>query len=82
MGEVIYETIAEVSDTGMARVLVAALRGYGFHPLERDDEGPFGLAAFTTQRGLPVEVPEAEATDARALAEALLADMAGRKSAT
>jgi hypothetical protein len=82
MAGVIYETIAEVSDAGMARVLVAALRGYGFHPLQRDDEGPFGLPGFATQKGMPIEVPEAEAADARALAAALLADMGDRKSAT
>lgn len=82
MHEVIYETIAEVPDAAMAQVLVAALRGYGFHPLARDDAGPFALAGFTTQRGLPIEVPQAEASDARLLAEALLRDMSGRKSAT
>jgi len=82
MAGIIYETIAEVGDAGMARVLVAALRGYGFHPLQRDDEGPFGLPGFATQKGMPIEVPEAEAADARALAAALLADMRDRKSAT
>jgi hypothetical protein len=82
MAGVIYETIAEVSDASMARVLVAALRGYGFHPLQRDDEGPFGLPGFATQKGMPIEVPEAEAADARPLAAALLADMSNRKSAT
>jgi hypothetical protein len=82
MAGVNYVTIAEVGDANMARVLVAALRGYGFHPLERDDEGPFGLPGFATERGMPIEVPEAEAADARALAAALLADMADPKSAT
>lgn len=81
MSGVAYETIAEVGDADMARVLTTALRGYGFHPLERDDAGPFALGAFT-QRGFPIEVPEAEAGDARALAAALLADMGDRKSAT
>ena len=82
VNEIIYETIAEVADGSVARVLTAALRGYGFHPLARDDEGPFGLPSFTTNNGFPVEVPQAEAADARALAEALIADMTGRKSAT
>jgi hypothetical protein len=65
------------------------LRGYGFHPLGRDDEGVFGLTSLTTLNGAPIEVPEAEAADARVLASALLKDMvsaatpaAGRKSAT
>ena len=82
MAEIIYETIAEVADGSIARVLTAALRGYGFHPLQRDDEGPFGLPSFTTYNGFPVEVPEAEAADARLLVQSLLADMTGRKSAT
>jgi hypothetical protein len=81
MAGVAYETIAEVEDAGVERVLVAALRGYGFHPLQRDDSGPFALGA-SIGRGFPVEVPEAEPNDARALAASLLADMAGRKSAT
>jgi hypothetical protein len=82
MAEIVYETIAEVADLSVARVLVAALRGYGFHPLARDDEGPFGLPGFTTPAGLPIEVPQAEAADAGVLARDLLADMTGRKSAT
>jgi hypothetical protein len=72
-----YETIAEVADPAVARVLLAALRGYGFHPLERDDEGVFGMASLATLNGAPIEVPVAEAADARALAKALLKDMLG-----
>jgi hypothetical protein len=70
-----YETIAQVADPAVARVLVAALRGYGFHPLARDDEGVFGMASLATLKGAPIEVPVAEAAEARALADALLKDM-------
>jgi hypothetical protein len=75
VAEIIYETIAEVADPSMVRVLVAALRGYGFHPLNRDDEGVFGIPVLTGTRGAPIEVPEHEAADARVLANALLRDM-------
>jgi hypothetical protein len=71
------ETIAAIADPAVARVLIAALRGYGCHPLERDDEGVFGMASLATLKGAPVEVPVAEAADARALANALLKDMLG-----
>ena len=75
MAEIVYETIAEVADPSMVRVLIAALRGYGFHPLDRDDEGVFGIPVLTGPRGAPIEVPESEAADARVLANALLRDM-------
>ena len=72
-----------IADPAIARVLVAALRGYGFHPLARDLDGPPGMPGYTGVRGLPVEVPQGEAADARPLVAALLTDMqAGRKSAT
>jgi hypothetical protein len=83
LDEIVYETIAEIADPAIARVLVAALRGYGFHPLARDVDGPPGMPGYTGTTGLPVEVPASEAADARVLAGALLTDMqAGRKSAT
>ena len=75
MPEITYETIAEVSDPSVMRVLISALRGYGFHPLQRDDDGVFGMAALAGLKGAPVEVPEEEAADARSLAHSLLADM-------
>ena len=75
MAEIVYETIAEVADPSVMRVLISALRGYGFHPLQRDDEGVFGIAALAGLKGAPVEVPEDEAADARTLARSLLADM-------
>ena len=75
MDEIVYETIAEIADPSVVRVLLAALRGYGFHPLDRDDEGVFGIPALTGVKGAPIEVPEAEAADARVLANALIRDM-------
>jgi hypothetical protein len=73
VNEIVYETIAEVIDPSVAQVLVAALRGYGFHPLTR--EGVGGFPGVTGFKGMPIEVPEAEATDARVLANSLLRDM-------
>jgi len=75
MNEIVYETIAEIADPSIARVLVAALRGYGFHPMPREDfSGVPGMAVLDT-KGLPIEVPEAEAADARVLVASLLTDM-------
>lgn len=75
MAEIVYETIAEVADPAVLQVLISALRGYGFHPLQRDDGGVFGIPSLAGLRGAPVEVPEAEAADARILAVSLLKDM-------
>jgi hypothetical protein len=80
--EIIYVTIAEVADPGTARVLVAALRGYGFHPMSRNAFSSFPGVEGLEGKGAPIEVPEAEAADARVLAMSLLSDMTGRKSAT
>jgi hypothetical protein len=76
MNEIVYETIAEIADPAVARVLVAALQGYGFHPMARDHDGLPGLPGVTGLKGLPIEVPESEAADARILARSLLDDMA------
>ncbi|HTJ57789.1 MAG TPA: hypothetical protein VL418_09540 [Devosiaceae bacterium] len=75
MNEIVYETIAEVASPSVVEVLVAALRGYGFHPLVRDDANGLPGISSLSLRGTPIEVPEAEAADARVLAEALLRDM-------
>ena len=71
----VFETIAEIDDPNVVRILVAALKGYGFHPLDRDNDGPPGLPGFTGFKGLPISVPEGEAAEARALTESLLRDM-------
>jgi hypothetical protein len=73
----VFETIAEVNDPAIARVLVTALKAHGFHPLENGNDGLPGLPGVFGPRGLPIEVPESEANDARILAQALIKDMAG-----
>ncbi len=70
-----FETIAYVDDPAQARVLTAALSAHGFHPLEGGNDGLPGLPGVIGPRGIPVMVPEAEAGDARLLAEALLREM-------
>jgi hypothetical protein len=70
-----YQTIAHVEDPSMARVLLAALRAHGFHPLQSADGGLPGLPSLFGPQGLPVEVPEEEARDATVLARELLKDM-------
>ena len=73
-----FETIAEVNDPAVARVLIAALKAHGFTPLEGESDGLPGLPGVYGPRGLPIAVPETEAGDARVLAQALLAEMADR----
>ncbi|GHA24500.1 hypothetical protein GCM10007989_20210 [Devosia pacifica] len=70
-----YETILRADDMSMARVLITALRAHGFHPFESGDGGLPGVPAVFGQKGVPIEVPEEEATDARLLAEDLLREM-------
>lgn len=72
-----YETIALVKEESAVRVLIAALRAHGFNPREPSDGGLPGLGSAALPRGIPIEVPEEEARDARPLAEALLRDMTG-----
>lgn len=72
------QTIAEVLDPSAARVLLAALRAHGFHPLEGSENGLPGLPGVYGPRGIAIRVPEEEARDATALADALLAEMRSR----
>jgi len=72
-----FQTIARVDDPAVARVLVAALRAHGFHPLEGREDGLPGLPGVIGLRGLPIDVPEDEAADAQMLANVLLRDMQG-----
>lgn len=72
-----YEVIATVDNPSTARVLVAALRAHGFHPLEQGEGGLPGLPNLFGREGVPVQLPEAEAADGRILAEDLLREMAG-----
>ena len=70
-----YTTIAEVQDPAVARVLITALRAHGFHPLEGADSGLPGLPGVYAPRGIPIEVRDEEAEDARILAQDLLQEM-------
>lgn len=70
-----FETIAEVVDPSAARVLIAALKAHGFHPLEGGDMGLPGLPGIFGPNGVAIQVPESEAEDAATLAESLLREM-------
>ena len=71
-------TIAEIEDPSVARVLIAALRAHGFHPREGAEHGLPGLAGVYGPKGIPIEVPEEEAEDGKALAAVLVREMTGR----
>lgn len=70
-----FETIVEVEDPSQARVLVVALKAHGFHPLESGEGGLPGMRGLFGPKGVPVQVPEAEAADATVLALDLLKQM-------
>jgi hypothetical protein len=70
-----FETIAEVQDPAVARVLIAALKAHGFHPLEGGENGLPGLPGVYGPRGVGIAVPADEAGDAKVLAEDLLREM-------
>lgn len=66
-------SIAEVENLGVARVLNAALRAHGFHPLDPADGG---LPGISCPSGLiTIAVPQEEEDDAGMLARAILADI-------
>jgi hypothetical protein len=69
-----FETIVHVEDPAIARVLIAALRAHGFHPLENSDGLP-GLPGVIGPRGIPISVRDDEAGDAKILAEVLIREM-------
>jgi hypothetical protein len=70
----VVEIIMELFDDDKVRVIVAALKAHGFHPLESETPGFPGVY---NPDGIPIAVPEQEARDAKLLAEALLRDMDG-----
>ncbi len=74
----LYETVAEIEDPSVARVLIAALKAHGFHPKEGGEHGLPGLAGVYGPKGIPIELPEDEAADGKILAEALVAEMVKR----
>jgi hypothetical protein len=71
------EVIAYVENPSTARVLVAALKAHGFHPIEGGEGGFPGVTDVFFGKGIPIRVPEEEAGDARVLAEDLLREMVG-----
>ncbi len=73
-----YETVAEVEDPSVARVLIAALKAHGFHPKEGGESGLPGLPGVYSPKGIAIELPEAEAGDARVLADVLIREMQAR----
>jgi len=72
------ETIAHVDDPTLARVLIAALRAHGFHPIEGGEGGLPGVTDVFFGKGIPIQVPDEEAGDGRILAEDLLKEMLQR----
>jgi hypothetical protein len=73
----LFETIVEVTDPAIARVLTAALKAHGFHPLEGGDDGLPGMPGVFSADGIAIRVPQEEAGDAGLLARSLLRDMQG-----
>ena len=47
-----YRTVAQIEDPSVARVLIAALKAHGFHPLEGPEHGLPGLAGVYGPKGL------------------------------
>lgn len=73
-----FETIAELKDPSVARVLIAALKAHGFHPREGGESGLPGLPGVYAPRGIAIELPEDEAQDGKLLADELVRDMLAR----
>lgn len=72
------KTIIKVDDVAQARILIPALKGHGFHPIEGTDIGVSGMGGMSGPGGISIQVPEDEAEDAQLLAEALLADIVAK----
>lgn len=69
------EIIARVPDPALARSLIAALRAYGFNPVDDLEGGLPGITDPFFGKGIPIRVPDEEVEDARLLAEDLLKQM-------
>jgi hypothetical protein len=73
-----FVTVAEVDDPSVARVLIAALKAHGFHPLEGGEDGLAGFPGVYGPGGIAIRLPEEEAGEGRVLANSLVHDMTGR----
>jgi hypothetical protein len=73
-----FEVVAELDDPSVARVLIAALKAHGFHPLEGGENGLAAFPGVYGPRGVAIELPAEEAGEARVLAAALVREMTGR----
>ena len=73
-----YEVALKVEDEVIARNLIAALKAYGFHPLEGGDGGFPGARGLISPEGIPIALPEEEIADGKLLAESLLKEMQAR----
>ena len=51
-----YRTVAHIEEPSVARVLIAALKAHGFHPLEGPEHGLPGLAGVYGPKGIPIEL--------------------------
>ncbi|MCD7058276.1 hypothetical protein [Pelagibacterium xiamenense] len=74
-----YETILYVEKESVARILLTALRAHGFTPRDIPDGGLPGIRTGLSD-GIAIDVPEDQASDAKPLAQALLADMDSSKA--
>lgn len=70
-----FETIISHQDANVVRIISIALKAHGFHPLDESLAGPLGYPGVVSPRGVNLQVPSAEAEDARLLAEALLLEI-------
>jgi hypothetical protein len=70
-----FVDVLTLRDPSRARVIVAALRAHGFHPLDTGTDGIPGLPGVTGLNGIAIRVPEHEAEDAKILADAINGDM-------
>ncbi len=73
-----YEIVLRVEDEVLARNLIAALKAYGFHPLEGGDGAFPGARGLISPNGIPIALLEEEVRDGKALAESLLKEMQAR----
>lgn len=70
-----FQSVGQIKDISIARVMLVALRAHGFHPLDPVDGGLPGVPNLFEPQGVSIEVPEDEAEDAALLLADLMKDM-------